>query len=92
MCIVPEILPSTNCLPRDEVLVKSSELSHHFTSMLADLNVARIITVAKWFETGGYIKIHPRFLRGYGSVSKPCTPVVHIKIAGHPSKNGINRY
>ena len=32
----------------------------------------------------------------YGDGSKPCTPVVHIKIAGfldvHPTKNGINRY
>ena len=41
MCIVSDILPSTDCLPRDDVLVKSSALSHHFTSMLADLNVAR---------------------------------------------------
>ena len=23
------------------------------------------ITVAKWFETGGYIKIHPRFFEGF---------------------------
>ena len=34
------------------------------------------------------------FIYTYGSVSKPCTPVVHIKIAGfkmdvHPIKNGI---
>ena len=38
-----------------------------------------------------FINIHQ-----YGSVSKPCTPVVHIKIAGKwmfiPLTNGINRY
>jgi len=29
-----------------------------------------------------YIKVPLTIINSYGSVSKPCTPVVHIKIAG----------
>ena len=47
----------------------------------AGLEIGKAVTFPKYgkLETRGEVK---KNMATYGSVSKPCTPVVHIKIAG----------
>ena len=81
------------CMPR-------SPARHHLKFLLA-IQQALMSILGRWQNHGRCGMSHLEMVGVFwdmavGSVSKPCTPVVHIKIAGiygcSSPKNGINRY